>query len=168
MSDFTPELKRILRAAGCWFVRHGNGDHEIWRSPITARNFPVDGKIKSRHTAAHAGFTLAAAVGGSPPASVRYIRAFNRLMFSARAGRRLEWQVGTDPLRDYLATELSRWGATRTGDRWVWRDSAADESVALIYQPAGPRAGRAALLRPEAELIIVHYTPPAPPSSRWR
>lgn len=51
MSDFTPELKRILRAAGCWFVRHGNGDHEIWRSPITARNFPVDGKIKSRHTA---------------------------------------------------------------------------------------------------------------------
>ncbi|MDA8384495.1 MAG: type II toxin-antitoxin system HicA family toxin [Betaproteobacteria bacterium] len=51
MSDFSPELKRILRAAGCYFVRPGNGDHEIWRSPITGRNFPVDGKIKSRHTA---------------------------------------------------------------------------------------------------------------------
>jgi hypothetical protein len=26
-------------------------DHEIWYSPITERNFVVDGKIKSRHTA---------------------------------------------------------------------------------------------------------------------
>ncbi|MDA8347971.1 MAG: type II toxin-antitoxin system HicA family toxin [Pseudomonadota bacterium] len=51
MSDFAPELKRILRAADCYFVRHGNGDHDIWRSPKTNRNFPVDHKIKSRHTA---------------------------------------------------------------------------------------------------------------------
>jgi hypothetical protein len=29
----------------------GKGDHEIWFSPITKRNFPVDGKILSRHTA---------------------------------------------------------------------------------------------------------------------
>lgn len=51
MSDFTPELKRILRAAGCYFVRAGKGDHEIWHSPRADRNFTVDGKIKSRHTA---------------------------------------------------------------------------------------------------------------------
>ena len=32
-------------------VRQGHGDHEIWCSPKTHRNFPVDSKIKSRHTA---------------------------------------------------------------------------------------------------------------------
>jgi hypothetical protein len=32
-------------------VRKGKGDHEIWRSPITNRNFPVDSSIKSRHWA---------------------------------------------------------------------------------------------------------------------
>lgn len=49
--SFTPEVKRILRKHGCRFVRAGKGDHEIWYSPITERNFPVDGKILSRHTA---------------------------------------------------------------------------------------------------------------------
>lgn len=51
MSDFAPELKRILGKAGCWFVRRGNGDHDVWESPVTNRRFPVDHKIKSRHTA---------------------------------------------------------------------------------------------------------------------
>ncbi|MCA3000519.1 MAG: type II toxin-antitoxin system HicA family toxin [Burkholderiales bacterium] len=51
MESFTPELKRLLLAAGCQFVRPGKGDHEIWRSPITQLNFVVDSKIKSRHTA---------------------------------------------------------------------------------------------------------------------
>lgn len=51
MSDFTPELKRLLRDSGCRFERQGKGDHEIWSSPITGLRFPVDGKIKSRHTA---------------------------------------------------------------------------------------------------------------------
>lgn len=51
MSDFTSELKRLLRDAGCRFERQGKGDHEIWSSPITGLRFPVDGKIKSRHTA---------------------------------------------------------------------------------------------------------------------
>ena len=51
MADFTPELKKLLRAAGCYFERKGRGDHEIWYSPITDRRFPVDSKIKSRHTA---------------------------------------------------------------------------------------------------------------------
>jgi len=51
MESFTPELKRILLAAGCHFVRSGKGDHEIWFSPTTQLHFVVDGKIKSRHTA---------------------------------------------------------------------------------------------------------------------
>jgi HicA toxin of bacterial toxin-antitoxin, len=51
VSDFAPALKRILREAGCQFVRPGKGDHEIWYSPKSQRNFTVDSKIKSRHTA---------------------------------------------------------------------------------------------------------------------
>ncbi|WP_150047515.1 MULTISPECIES: type II toxin-antitoxin system HicA family toxin [Methylomonas] len=51
MGDFTPLLKKALTAQGCYFVRQGKGDHEIWFSPISHKNFVVDGKIKSRHTA---------------------------------------------------------------------------------------------------------------------
>jgi hypothetical protein len=51
MAGYTPEVKRILREHRCAFVRQGKGDHEIWHSPITNRNFPVDGNIKSRHWA---------------------------------------------------------------------------------------------------------------------
>jgi hypothetical protein len=50
-SSFTPELVRLLMASGCYFERHGKGDHDIWYSPITNLRFPVDSKIKSRHTA---------------------------------------------------------------------------------------------------------------------
>jgi hypothetical protein len=45
------ELKRILRANGCTFVRHGKGDHEIWRSPISGRTFTVDASMRNRFTA---------------------------------------------------------------------------------------------------------------------
>ena len=51
MADYTRELKKHLREAGCSFVRHGKGDHELWFSPITALKFVVDNAIKSRHTA---------------------------------------------------------------------------------------------------------------------
>jgi hypothetical protein len=51
MRSLTPELKDLLREAGCFFVRQGRGDHEMWESPITQRRFPVDNNIKSRHTA---------------------------------------------------------------------------------------------------------------------
>ena len=51
MAAFTPLVIRILRDRGCTFVRQGKGDHQIWHSPITNRNFPVDSNIKSRHTA---------------------------------------------------------------------------------------------------------------------
>ncbi len=50
-TSFTPELKKILLAADCYFERTGKGDHEIWYSPITQRRFVVDNSIKSRHTA---------------------------------------------------------------------------------------------------------------------
>ncbi|AFY41450.1 type II toxin-antitoxin system HicA family toxin [Nostoc sp. PCC 7107] len=49
--SFTPEVKKLLLKAGCYFIRQGKGDHEIWYSPITNINFVVDSKIKSRHTA---------------------------------------------------------------------------------------------------------------------
>ncbi|MDK2460393.1 type II toxin-antitoxin system HicA family toxin [Aphanizomenon sp. PH219] len=48
--SFTPELKKILDGAGCYFERSGKGDHEIWYSPLTQRRFVVDQSIKSRHT----------------------------------------------------------------------------------------------------------------------
>jgi hypothetical protein len=51
MADFAPQLKRLLREAGCQLVCQGKGDHEIWYSPITSRHLTVDHKILSRHTA---------------------------------------------------------------------------------------------------------------------
>ena len=51
MADHARDVKRVLNAHGCSFVRSGKGDHEIWYSPITDRRFVVDSKIKSRHTA---------------------------------------------------------------------------------------------------------------------
>ncbi len=51
MSNYTPQLKKYLDQAGCYFDRQGKGDHEIWYSPITDERFVVDNAIKSRHTA---------------------------------------------------------------------------------------------------------------------
>ena len=48
---FDRALRDLLRAAGCTLVRQGKGSHEIWRSPITNRTFPVPAGIVSRHTA---------------------------------------------------------------------------------------------------------------------
>jgi hypothetical protein len=52
MVTYEREVREYLRENGCVFVRHGGrGDHDIWYSPLTDRNFTVDGKIKSKHTA---------------------------------------------------------------------------------------------------------------------
>ncbi|MBI3898815.1 MAG: type II toxin-antitoxin system HicA family toxin [Gammaproteobacteria bacterium] len=51
MAGYTPELKKILTAAGCYKEKQGKGDHETWYSPITKIRFTVDNNIKSRHTA---------------------------------------------------------------------------------------------------------------------
>ena len=46
----TTELLKKILDSGCTLVRHG-ANHDIWYSPIVNKNFPVDSKIKSRHTA---------------------------------------------------------------------------------------------------------------------
>ena len=46
-----PELARLLREAGCEFVRQGKGSHEIWSSPLTGRQFSVPKNTVIRHTA---------------------------------------------------------------------------------------------------------------------
>jgi hypothetical protein len=51
MAGYTSELKKILTAAACRFERQGKGDHEIWYSPKSGKRFPIDGNIRSRHTA---------------------------------------------------------------------------------------------------------------------
>ena len=51
MAEYEKKLREVLRQNGCKFVRRGKGDHDIWFSPHTNRNFTVDGKIKSRHMA---------------------------------------------------------------------------------------------------------------------
>jgi hypothetical protein len=50
MGGFGKLIKKALEEAGCSFVRHGKGDHEIWYSPITNRHVTVD-DTPSRHTA---------------------------------------------------------------------------------------------------------------------
>jgi len=50
-SNFYPEIRRLLEGAGCVFVRHGKGSHDIWRSPITNRTFTLPRNCKRRHTA---------------------------------------------------------------------------------------------------------------------
>ena len=44
-------VRERLEAAGCEFVRHGRGDHDVWRSPLSATPFTVPVNIDSRHTA---------------------------------------------------------------------------------------------------------------------
>ena len=51
MADWTRLVKERLEKAECYFFRQGAGDHEIWFSPHSGKKFPVDGKIRSRHTA---------------------------------------------------------------------------------------------------------------------
>jgi predicted RNA binding protein YcfA (HicA-like mRNA interferase family) len=50
-ATFDRELRRLLRRAGCAFVRARKGSHEIWESPVSKRRFPVPLRIVSRHTA---------------------------------------------------------------------------------------------------------------------
>jgi hypothetical protein len=51
MAEYEKKVRRILADHGCFLVRHGKGDHDIWYSPISNRNFPVDGEIRIRHVA---------------------------------------------------------------------------------------------------------------------
>lgn len=51
MKGFGKATRDKLEEAGCRFVRHGKGDHDIWYSPVSARTFTVPLKIMSRHLA---------------------------------------------------------------------------------------------------------------------
>ena len=51
MAEYEKVVRAELRKHGCYKIRQGKGDHEVWHSPINHRNFTVDGKIKSRYTA---------------------------------------------------------------------------------------------------------------------
>jgi len=51
MAEYEKVVRKVLHENGCYFVRHGKGDHTIWYSPLSKQNFPVDSKIKSRHVA---------------------------------------------------------------------------------------------------------------------
>ena len=51
MAEYEKKVRKLLLEHGCSFVRHGKGDHDIWHSPITGKNFPVDGEIRIRHVA---------------------------------------------------------------------------------------------------------------------
>ncbi len=51
MDGYTKRLKKLLISAGCYFLRQGKGDHEIWFSPISNRQVTVDGNTMSPNTA---------------------------------------------------------------------------------------------------------------------
>jgi hypothetical protein len=44
-------VREALEAAGCSFLRHGRGDHDVWTSAHASKPFTVPVNIDSRHTA---------------------------------------------------------------------------------------------------------------------
>ena len=48
---FYSQLRRILLAHGCEFVRQGKGSHEIWQSPMTNIRFSVPVTVVAKPTA---------------------------------------------------------------------------------------------------------------------
>ena len=51
MASYERDVKIKLSQNGCYFLRHGRGDHDVWFSPVTGLSITVDNKIVSRHTA---------------------------------------------------------------------------------------------------------------------
>jgi hypothetical protein len=48
-------VREKLDAAGCQFIRHGRGDHDVWESPINGKRFTVPVNIDSRRKQDHEG-----------------------------------------------------------------------------------------------------------------
>jgi predicted RNA binding protein YcfA (HicA-like mRNA interferase family) len=48
---YEKQVRNKLTENGCYFLRRGKGDHDVWFSPITKLPITVDNKIISRHTA---------------------------------------------------------------------------------------------------------------------
>jgi len=51
MAEYEKKVRDVLSQYGCYFLRRGKGDHDLWYSPGKNNSFPVAAKIKSRHTA---------------------------------------------------------------------------------------------------------------------
>ena len=51
MADYYRAVLKYLKEHDCEFLRQGNGDHEIWRSPINNRQFTLPTTLPVRHTA---------------------------------------------------------------------------------------------------------------------
>ena len=51
MANYNRQVVSLVKGIGCYFVRHGKGNHDIWYSPVTKRNFTIDGNIKSKDLA---------------------------------------------------------------------------------------------------------------------
>jgi hypothetical protein len=51
MAEYEKQVRKKLAENGCYLLRHGKGDHDIWFSPITKLPITVDGEIVSRHVA---------------------------------------------------------------------------------------------------------------------
>ena len=51
MAEYEKRVRKKLTENGCYLLRHGKGDHDIWFSPITKLPVTVDGKIVSRYVA---------------------------------------------------------------------------------------------------------------------
>jgi hypothetical protein len=51
MADYTRQVKTILSDNGCYFLRHGKGDHDVWFNPAIKKPFTVDGSITKRTSA---------------------------------------------------------------------------------------------------------------------
>jgi len=47
-SGYYAQLRGMLLAHGCEFVRQGKGSHEIWHSPISGKRFPVPVTVLAR------------------------------------------------------------------------------------------------------------------------
>ena len=54
MGNYSKELKRLLREAGCTFVRQGKGDHEIWYENIAS----FTGYVLGDHTSSPFTYTI--------------------------------------------------------------------------------------------------------------
>lgn len=50
IEGFGKQTRDLLRKAGCTFLRHGKGDHDIWVTP-DGKRITVPVKLTKRHTA---------------------------------------------------------------------------------------------------------------------
>ncbi len=51
MAEYEKKVREILKNNGCYCVRNGKGDHEIWENPVNGKRVAVDHVIKSRYMA---------------------------------------------------------------------------------------------------------------------